>query len=192
MRYTAFGFFLVIYHLPIYLNADIQSIKTVEEQVQLTDCGCSKTSRRETNYDNRGTGLESNYCNKYSYKQILNEKHVFPRITMMVFIQGGIFTMGTNKPILISDGESPAREVKVDSFFMDIYEVSNGEFKKFVDTTGYITEAETFGDSFVFEPLISSQLKSNITEMVAAAPWWVLVKKSDWDHPEGIDSNITG
>ena len=58
----------------------------------------------------------------------------------MVFIKGGKFTMGTDKPFLPMDGEGPAREVKVDSFYMDIYEVSNAEFELFVNNTGYVTE----------------------------------------------------
>ena len=58
----------------------------------------------------------------------------------MGFIKGGKFTMGTDKPFLPMDGEGPAREVKVDSFYMDIYEVSNAEFELFVNNTGYVTE----------------------------------------------------
>ena len=35
------------------------------------------------------------------------------------------------------DGEGPTRKVKVNTFYMDIHEVSNHEFKKFVDATQY-------------------------------------------------------
>ena len=38
--------------------------------------------------------------------------------------------------------EKPVHEVTVDAFHMDKYEVTNAEYKKFVDDTGYITVAE--------------------------------------------------
>ena len=54
--------------------------------------------------------------------------------------QAGTFLMGTKKPIIVPDGEGPARRVTVDSFWMDIYEASNAEFELFVNSTGYVTE----------------------------------------------------
>jgi len=54
-------------------------------------------------------------------------------------IKGGCFTMGEN------DGNpdtSPAHKVCVDNFYMGTYEVTIGQFRKFVDSTGYKTEAE--------------------------------------------------
>lgn len=48
--------------------------------------------------------------------------------------------MGTQEPEIQQDGEGPARRVHVDSFHMDQYEVSNLEFERFVNSTGYITE----------------------------------------------------
>ncbi|XP_035771748.1 formylglycine-generating enzyme isoform X2 [Neolamprologus brichardi] len=51
--------------------------------------------------------------------------------------------------------------------------------------------AEKFGDSFVFEGLLSEPVKSQVTQAVAAAPWWLPVKGASWRHPEGPDSNIT-
>jgi serine/threonine-protein kinase len=51
----------------------------------------------------------------------------------MVYLPGGKFTMGRN------DGESdegPAHQVEVEPFFLDIYEVSNQEYQKFIEATG--------------------------------------------------------
>ena len=42
------------------------------------------------------------------------------------------------------------REVSVDSFWVDRFAVSNEDFAEFVEATGYATEAERFGWSFVF------------------------------------------
>lgn len=58
----------------------------------------------------------------------------------MVLIPAGVFTMGTDEPAIQQDGEWPARRVHIDSFYMDRYEVSNAEFEKFVNATGYLTE----------------------------------------------------
>lgn len=48
--------------------------------------------------------------------------------------------MGTDNPGIPADGEGPQRPVYVDSFYMDIHEVTNKQFQSFVKATGYITE----------------------------------------------------
>ncbi|KAG7494668.1 hypothetical protein JOB18_035374 [Solea senegalensis] len=109
--------------------------------------------------------------------------------SQMVLISGGEFLMGTDNPGIPADGEGPQRLVHVDSFYMDIQEVTHRQFQSFVSATGYVTEAEKFGDSFVFEGILSETVKNQITQAVAAAPWWLPVKGANWRQPEGIDSN---
>lgn len=53
--------------------------------------------------------------------------------------------MGTREPEIQQDGEGPARRVHVDSFYMDQFEVSNEDFQRFVNSTGYITEVRHQG-----------------------------------------------
>ena len=53
----------------------------------------------------------------------------------MVFVRGGLFTMGTDLPIFVADGEAPAHRVQVSSFMMDKFEVSNAKFAEFVADT---------------------------------------------------------
>lgn len=53
--------------------------------------------------------------------------------------------MGTQEPEIQQDGEGPARRVHVDSFYMDQFEVSNEDFQRFVNSTGYITEVRDQG-----------------------------------------------
>ncbi len=110
----------------------------------------------------------------------------------LVFIRGGVFTMGTDDLHLPvpQDGEGPSRRVEITEFFMDQYEVSNKEFAEFVEDTGYVTEAETFGDSFVLDILLSEDVKSEITQAVAHAPWWLPVKGAMWRTPEGRGSTV--
>lgn len=112
------------------------------------------------------------------------------RTDQMVLIRGGEFSMGTDKPVFVVDGEAPTRRVAVSDFYMDVHEVSNAEFERFVKETAHKTEAETFGDSFVLDSAISEETKRGITQAVAAAPWWLPVKGANWRHPEGPDSSI--
>ncbi|HMS66257.1 MAG TPA: SUMF1/EgtB/PvdO family nonheme iron enzyme [Ignavibacteria bacterium] len=63
----------------------------------------------------------------------------------MIWIPGVEFVMGINDPESY-DTEKPAHTVKVDGFWIDATEVTNREFKKFVDATGYITVAERIPD----------------------------------------------
>lgn len=58
----------------------------------------------------------------------------------MVLISGGEFLMGTDDPAIPADGEGPQRLVRVDSFYMDVQEVTNQQFQSFVSATEYITE----------------------------------------------------
>ena len=59
----------------------------------------------------------------------------------MVWIPGGEFTMGTDSELGWPD-EKPAHRVRVDGFFMDDTEVTNAQFRAFVDATEYVSTAE--------------------------------------------------
>ena len=80
----------------------------------------------------------------------------------------------------------------MDQFWFDIHEVSNLEFELFVNSTGYVTEAEKFGDSFVIDFFLSEAEKEKVTQVVDGAPWWTMVKGADWRHPFGPDSDLSG
>ena len=72
-------------------------------------------------------------------------------INKQIYIPGGSFFMGTkDKEGYPEDGEGPPRKITVDPFYMDAHTVTNQEFSEFVQDSGYITEAERFGWSFVF------------------------------------------
>ena len=61
-------------------------------------------------------------------------------------------------------------------------------FGAFVEATGYVTEAEQYGWSFVFAGLLPDDFPP--TRAVAAAPWWRQVDGADWRHPEGPQSDV--
>ena len=107
----------------------------------------------------------------------------------MVEIPGGTFWMGSDDSFAYAqDGEAPAREVEVSPFWIDACAVSNVRFGAFVDESGYVTEAERFGWSFVFAGLLPDDFPP--TEAVAQAPWWRKVEGADWSHPEGPHSSL--
>lgn len=109
----------------------------------------------------------------------------------MIHIPGGNFLMGTNdKEGFPADGEGPIRKIKVDSFLMDKTVVTNAEFKMFIEETGYVTDAEKYGWSFVFHLFLSRETWDKATNRVKETPWWIVVDGATWDHPEGPDSDI--
>ncbi len=107
----------------------------------------------------------------------------------MVKLDGGGFLMGTDSTEgFAADGEGPVRKVTLDPFFIDAAPVTNGHFTEFVRETNYVTEAERFGWSFVFQGHVP---KTMVEDTVLAAPWWCKVAHAAWDHPEGPESNVT-
>jgi len=113
------------------------------------------------------------------------------RTTGMLRLEGGEFTMGTDSDVgFPQDGEGPAREVIVDPFYIEKFAVTNAQFAEFVQETGYTTDAERFGWSFVFEDFVSEADKKYVMERVQAAPWWVAVEGATWLRPEGPSSNV--
>ncbi|MFS0575716.1 formylglycine-generating enzyme family protein [Sporosarcina sp. 179-K 3D1 HS] len=111
----------------------------------------------------------------------------------MMDLAGGDFLMGTDGDEgFRADGEGPVRKVKVNPFSIDPYTVTNRDFQQFVKETGYVTDAERYGWSFVFHLLLSEEEKRKVTTVVQQTPWWFVVEGADWAHPEGRDSSITG
>jgi formylglycine-generating enzyme len=104
---------------------------------------------------------------------------------------GGSFVMGAaDRWAYPDDGEGPPREVQVSPFLIARCAVSNADFAGFVDETGYLTDAEQFGWSFVFAGLLPDDFPP--TQGVAQAPWWRKVEGADWRHPEGPHSGLEG
>jgi hypothetical protein len=91
----------------------------------------------------------------------------------MVLIGNGSFLMGSNdRWAYPADGEGPVREISLDSFRMDAVAVSNEAFASFIEATGYATEAERFGWSFVFAGLLPRTLVAKFTVPPGAHfPW---------------------
>jgi formylglycine-generating enzyme required for sulfatase activity len=114
----------------------------------------------------------------------------------MVWIPGAAFQMGSNN---FYPEERPVHRVAVDGFWMDEHPVTNAEFRRFVEATGYVTVAERSPDpkdypgvdpnvlvpgSLVFHtPAHPVSLKDYHT-------WWAYVPGACWRHPEGQASTM--
>lgn len=128
--------------------------------------------------------------------------------TGMVYIPGGTFDMGGDNNQADPD-ELPKHSVTVSSFYMDETEVTNAQFKKFVDATGYITTAEKAPNwEEMKKDLPAGTAKPHDSLLVAASlvfkssnqpvnlndysQWWSWQKGANWKHPQGPNSNIKG
>jgi formylglycine-generating enzyme required for sulfatase activity len=126
----------------------------------------------------------------------------------MVWIPGGTFTMGSDGPEAWPD-ESPSHPVTVDGFWMDVTEVTNSQFREFVEATRYVTTAERTPTaeeilaqsppgtpppppevlapgSLVFTPPDHAIPLNNLSQ------WWSWTLGANWKHPEGPLSDLTG
>lgn len=126
----------------------------------------------------------------------------------MVWIPGGEFTMGSDHPLGRPD-ELPMHRVRVDGFWIDKTEVTNRQFRDFVDATGYVTTAEQAVDwnelknqlppgtqkppagslqpgSMVFSPPRGPVPLNDIRA------WWSWVPGASWKNPIGPGSSVDG
>ncbi|MFH1226380.1 MAG: SUMF1/EgtB/PvdO family nonheme iron enzyme [Planctomycetota bacterium] len=89
----------------------------------------------------------------------------------MVLIAGGNFTMGSEDG---NTDEKPAHSITISPYYIDIYEVTNAQFKKFVEATGHKTDAENSGKGWAF---IDGILELDVSGV-------------SWKNPSGAGSNI--
>ncbi|KXT59924.1 Sulfatase modifying factor 1 precursor (C-alpha-formyglycine-generating enzyme 1) [Streptococcus oralis] len=107
----------------------------------------------------------------------------------MIRIPAGTYHIGTNEKIGFEyDFETPRTEVTIEGFYIDETTVTNEEFLKFVTETGYVTEAEKIGWSYVFKYFLDDSEQYPIE--VHKTPWWIAVEGASWRHPEGPHSSI--
>lgn len=107
-----------------------------------------------------------------------------------VEIPGGRAEVGTDRPGFAADGEGPHRWVSLKRFRMDRGAVTNARFMRFVEQTGYVTDAERFGWSFVFAE--GRLQRPPPPGRVVGAEWWVRTEGATWKHPDGPGSDVAG
>ncbi len=129
----------------------------------------------------------------------------------MVWIPGGIFQQGAvANDKMAMPHEKPANWVFVDGFYMDITEVTNEDYEKFIAATGYVTVAERTLDweeikkqvppgtpkphDSILQPgsLLFNKPKRKIDNLHDYSQWWVWKVGANWRQPEGPGSSIEG
>jgi len=119
-----------------------------------------------------------------------------PPAENMVWIPGGTFLMGSDRHY---PEEAPAHKVKVAGFWIGAYAVTNAEFTRFVDATGYVTVAERPADPADYpgaqpELLVPASVVFKKTrgpvDLGNPYNWWTYVAGANWRHPRGPDSSI--
>ena len=105
-----------------------------------------------------------------------------PAEAAILTIPGGPATVGTDRPELAMDGEGPARRVVLPPFRVDAHAVTNRRFAAFAAATGYRTDAERFGWSYVFHLFLPPAARHDAPP---GASWWRKVDGADRAHPEG-------
>jgi len=97
--------------------------------------------------------------------------------------------------------EAPVHLVHVDGFWMDRYPVTNAQFRRFIEESGYVTFAEIPPNADDYPGALPEMLHaaSMVFRKPAArvdlrfiANWWSFLKGADWRHPLGPDSSIEG
>jgi formylglycine-generating enzyme len=126
----------------------------------------------------------------------------------MVWIPGGEFSMGAAESpdmnmvgMQATTDSRPIHRVHVDGFWMDATEVTNEQFAKFVEATGYVTIAERAPRA---EDFPGAPPENLVAGAVVFSPpdhpvplnnhfqWWSYVKGANWRHPEGPRSSLAG
>ena len=116
----------------------------------------------------------------------------------MVWIEGGVFRMGSDQHY---PEEAPAHPVGVDGFWIDRMPVTNVQFRRFVEATGYVTFCERAPDPADY-PGAKPELLVPASVVFVAPPvrvdlrdhyqWWRFVPGADWRHPQGPGSDLDG
>ncbi|MCG2793217.1 MAG: formylglycine-generating enzyme family protein [Weeksellaceae bacterium] len=126
----------------------------------------------------------------------------------MVLIKGGEFLMGAADNRGRKD-EYPQHKVKLNSFYIDVTEVTNAQFAAFVEATNYITTAEKVpeweelkkqlpegtpkpADSLLIAASLVFKTSQKPVPLNNPTLWWQWTKGANWKHPEGIGSSIAG
>ncbi len=103
-------------------------------------------------------------------------------------IPGGFFEMGARKSTFPADLDSPRRKVFVSPFLIAPHAVTNADYARFVEATGYRTVAEREGWSYVFHLLLNRPQDWPVSP--PGLRWWRRVDGALWAQPEGPGSDV--
>jgi formylglycine-generating enzyme required for sulfatase activity len=114
----------------------------------------------------------------------------------MVWIPGASFAMGCDEG---APNERPVHQVKISGFFLERTEVTNADFARFVEATGFVTFAERapteseMPGTRAADRVPGGLVFQRPAESVGLedwSAWWRFVPGASWRHPTGPDSSI--
>ena len=126
-------------------------------------------------------------CGEEDSNPNLEQPNIEAILKDMVLIPAGEFLMGSSEGEGAYD-EHPQHKVYLDDYYIDKYEVTNAQFQKFVEATGYITDAERKGKGEVWNPIDYSTNKKRYFNSVnwrCPSAW-----KQKRPHPDSWKSDI--
>ncbi len=171
---------------------------------------CNKKSDKTSTAVNEAMSCESQLPSRFTGNNDANTISKSRTVSYegMVLIASAEFMMGASDKEGRSD-EYPQHPVKTKSFWMDATEVTNAQFKKFVEATGYVTTAEIKPDWEEIKKqlppdtpkpdeslLVAASLVFTATtapvDLNDASQWWSWSQGANWKHPQGPGSSIEG
>jgi len=114
------------------------------------------------------------------------------------WIPAGAVVMGSDR---FEPEEAPVREVALRGFWIDAHEVTNAQFRRFVEATGYVTVAERppvwpEGADVPAEMrrpgAIVFRSPADLDGLGDITRWWQWTPGASWKHPEGPGSDLAG
>ena len=151
-------------------------------------------------------------CKKQNVKNTNNNTNLSIQTPKnMIWVAGKTFLKGAKaNDNFAMPREKPAHKVTVDGFYIDVTEVTNKQFKKFIHETNYITVAERKIDweemkkllpantpkphDSILQPgsLIFNKNVNAVVNMANYTQWWTWKIGANWKHPSGPNSSIEG
>jgi len=128
--------------------------------------------------------------------QLETSSRQVPPFPGMVWIPGGTFQMGSDK---FYAEERPIHKVTIDGFWIDQHTVTNEEWSRFVQETGYVSLAERpakaedypgAAPEMLAPASVVFRMPKSAVDLTNCYDWWTYVKGADWQHPSGPESSI--
>ena len=173
--------------------------------ILLIAIGCQQTPKPPQTAGHSCTPTQTRFSSSVS---TTSHEKLDVNLKEMALIPGGSFSMGGDDDQAWRD-EYPKHMVVVDSFWMDVHEVTNAQFSAFVEATGYLTTAEKVVDwEEIKKELPPGTPKPDASQLAPASlvfvpadkpvslldvsQWWQWRQGANWRQPEGPGSSIVG
>ena len=188
----------ILFCIATFTLAEESNKKSCSVEVEAgSSCGCA-SGRQDDGLTVRSTSSGSNSVvdeiNDASVSSVSSGRRNLLSLSSMkdvVLLSPGSCILGTDTPHFKEDMEGPSFVFNLTrALWMDKYEISNARFDEFVKATHFVTEAESYGWSFVAEDAVPAHISNTITQSAAGTEWWLPVPNATWRSPEGLGTDV--